>query len=576
MDIYKNPVLSDLCVRAEKKLASASLSSSDTQALASNVPWQQANPALAEHIQSRLNITADGIEDVAPATDFQQIAVASGMLQTRGYSNYVQVDFPETLGFRRVSSALGRLLHAHAILRAVFVPFQGSLHQVVVKSKVIDLADVACAAGSTMDDTASRWMALDTAKPSVLSLPLLRGAVLRSTEGKGSRVILQLSHALYDATYIANAVNDLTAALSGSPIDKTPSFLKFANDVFHQKKNNAALDYWKTLLHGSQITNVIPKSGPTHCNILNSTVSRTIPFAQVQKDGTSFAIVLQTAWAVVLSQLVDSNDVVFWHLVSGRNMSLNAVAGPCINLVPVRAQMGERNASASELLRQLKDQYVATLPYETTGFQAIIEQCTSWPKWTRFSSIVQHQNLENTEADEQQAIKLIPTDHDAADIWIVSMPDKTNTTIHFSYCKDTLPECYAEQISDALVRVIQHLSSQPDDTISAVAAQGIDAASLQPWLHKRSKLEKNLVSNSKTSQDVTVDIPDIVNSAWSQAFGSTTIDNKTPFFEVSGNPIIGAELQWFYQTQGCDISLEDIFEHPSKFDQARFITGAGR
>ncbi|KAF2126670.1 hypothetical protein P153DRAFT_257687, partial [Dothidotthia symphoricarpi CBS 119687] len=51
------------------------------------------------------------------------------------------------------------------------------------------------------------------------------------------------------------------------------------------------------------------------------------------------AVVINVAWALVLSELTDNSDIVFGNVTTGRNGSmpgLHEVVGPCVNMVPLR------------------------------------------------------------------------------------------------------------------------------------------------------------------------------------------------------------------------------------------------
>lgn len=49
--------------------------------------------------------------------------------------------------------------------------------------------------------------------------------------------------------------------------------------------------------------------------------------------------------------------------------------------------------TALDLLQLVRQQQVSNMRYETLGFRKIVRECTAWPYWTHFGSIVQHQNL---------------------------------------------------------------------------------------------------------------------------------------------------------------------------------------
>jgi hypothetical protein len=124
---------------------------------------------------------------------------------------------------------------------------------------------------------------------------------------------------------------------------------------------------------------------------------RRIATVSLNSEGITFASILKTAWALVLARYLNTNNVVFGHLVSGRNVSLEGietVVGPCLNVVPVHIDTS--STTVLQLLKQVQNQALQMIPFENTPFKQIVDECTEWPSWTRCSTIVQHQNLDES------------------------------------------------------------------------------------------------------------------------------------------------------------------------------------
>jgi hypothetical protein len=312
------------------------------------------------------------------------------------------------------------------------------------------LEGLVCSEGAIIEDVVDKWISDDMKKPSLLETAILRAILVRSSDRMECRLILQLSHALYDGTSLPTLVDDLRALMKGGKLPPRRSFAAFAEHVHEKQSSQQAKKFWRELLQGSRMTQVVPTTHPTIDNIVANTISRTIEYKSVLKDGTSFATILQAAWSVVLSGLAGENDVIFGHLISGRNASLDDVSGPCINIIPVRVRLGTDPVSGSELLEIIRKQYTSAILFENVGYRSIVHDCTNWPKWTGFSSIVQHQYLDVGSGKDSHSYKLVPPDHDSCDVWIISMPSDVQTTIHFNFCKDKLPIPVAQAFLDNL------------------------------------------------------------------------------------------------------------------------------
>jgi hypothetical protein len=108
------------------------------------------------------------------------------------------------------------------------------------------------------------------------------------------------------------------------------------------------------------------------------------------------ASLLSAAWAMLLSHLTGKTDIVFGHVVAGRNAKLvgvESLCAPCINLIPVRVQLlaGQR---PSELLRSTHEQFINLGEADSLGWKDIFKNCVDWPAESRYNSVIQHQNLE--------------------------------------------------------------------------------------------------------------------------------------------------------------------------------------
>lgn len=63
------------------------------------------------------------------------------------------------------------------------------------------------------------------------------------------------------------------------------------------------------------------------------------------------------------------------------------IMGPCINTIPVRFRFRD-HVTASEILSQVQNQYLAVIRYESVGLQTKVERCTDWPSWENLSTVV--------------------------------------------------------------------------------------------------------------------------------------------------------------------------------------------
>jgi non-ribosomal peptide synthetase component F len=108
------------------------------------------------------------------------------------------------------------------------------------------------------------------------------------------------------------------------------------------------------------------------------------------------ASLVSCAWAVVLSHISREDDVVYGHIVAGRNSDIpgiTEIVGPCLNIIPVRTIVSP-NMTSTELLRSVQEQHVSVGQSDSIGLDDIIQNCTNWPVGSPFDTVVQHQNID--------------------------------------------------------------------------------------------------------------------------------------------------------------------------------------
>ncbi|KAI9041810.1 uncharacterized protein KD926_006353, partial [Aspergillus affinis] len=123
--------------------------------------------------------------------------------------------------------------------------------------------------------------------------------------------------------------------------------------------------------------------------------------------GFTLSSLLKAAWAMTLAETFASPDpataqanpaVVFGQVVHGRGVGVpheDRILGPCISIVPVRVNI-DHAAPQVDLLRQIQQQMVETMPYTTLGFDDICENRTTWPKGTKLPSFLRIRNYQFT------------------------------------------------------------------------------------------------------------------------------------------------------------------------------------
>jgi non-ribosomal peptide synthetase component F/NRPS condensation-like uncharacterized protein/aryl carrier-like protein len=554
---------------------------------------------LQTNIVPQVCVFRGGISDVLPATDFQSLAVAGALLESRWMLNFFYLDGDGPLNLVQLKRACFRLVQALDILRTVFVPSGGRFLQVVLRNlrptfRVVET-----------DQSLDEFNVGQEATEPQLGESFVEFTVVKHRSSARHRIFLRISHAQYDGVCFPKILGALRAAYHGETLPRPPSFANYLRAAAGGLTSEH-YQHWKQLLAGSSMTELVRREEPSyHRNTAGSTTTclkKTIQLPPVESGHITSATVVKAAWAYVLAQVSASADVVFGHTISGRNAAVEGIGnmiGPCLNMVPVRVQFASGpGRTARHLLRQVQDQQIANMSHEVLGFREIIRHCTSWPRWTYFASTVQHQNI-----DQGGQIRLGDVNYkvgcasaaqeDFADLSVLSqpLPDDDQYEIIVSFAEGgPIPRDFAERALGMLCEAAQLFATNPDTPLpsadelsSKLRLVPFDEAPSSPNADndKASQAAARLQHLSHISHDQQTELSSLVSRSWREVLGNQeqqqqqqatiteseamkAIDMDTSFFDLGGDIIGLSQLAWLLDQRGFPAPrLEDLVENPT-------------
>ncbi|KAL3595953.1 Nonribosomal peptide synthetase 4 disrupted by TE [Fusarium poae] len=412
-----------------------------------------------------IGVSRASIIDVLPTTDFQAQAVQGSLLDSRWMLNHFYLDGSGSLDVALLQESITNVTAAFDILRTVFVPYQATYVQVILRHVQPDVTI------QDVDDIEQFTSELESdhlRQPARPERPSLRFVVARHNSSQAHRIFIRLSHALYDGVCFPAILNALKASYEGEPIITTPSYATYICGV-RGRARSEQYTYWRSLLKHSTPTDIIPRQIGAMRTTPTQVLKRVVATPSLAAYNITAATVVKAAWATVLTKATGKSDVVFGHLISGRNVrhvpGIEAVVGPCLNVVPVRVTY-QTSWTVLDLLRYIQHQQVDNMPYESLGFREIIRNCTNWNDdgAMGFSTMVQHQSMAQTDslsiADNTYNVGVITSQEDTADFSVVTTPQDSNSTeVCFLYPKGGhVGMDFAEQLFDALCDTIADFS----------------------------------------------------------------------------------------------------------------------
>ncbi|KAI9042398.1 uncharacterized protein KD926_005476 [Aspergillus affinis] len=377
--IFNNPVLSDLAKlisNVEANVASeytpgSLLGITDIESFVAQLPPYPFNK--------------QDVVDIVPTTEFQS------RLMVEKDITYSQLRLPTHIDIERLEAAFHALVRNHAILRTVFIPYQNTHLQVVLRNLEFKLIKVV-----SEDLTASANKIITEDESSIPpGSPHFQPYLLSQTP-TSHLLIFRLTHAQYDGASFRLLSEDLASAYNNSNQSLNshlpfPTYLQFR----HSQVTPRALSFWRNTLENSQMTDVLCHCSPSPPSEPESMVmelrSMTLP---APPPGITLASLLKAAWALALARTTNTRDIVFGQVTSGRDAPLkdiDTVSGPCITFSPFRVIIAP-DATALDLLSHVQTQHIQALPYSNLDLREIVSRASPWPVGTEFGCAFTHQN----------------------------------------------------------------------------------------------------------------------------------------------------------------------------------------
>jgi len=231
---------------------------------------------------------------------------------------------PEHVQVEKFTEAWDMVARNNPILRTRLIFIQGlGTCQVVVNEQL------SWHHADDLDD----YLLKDRNHPMDYGTGLARFAII--DDGKRKVFVWTVHHSLYDGYSMDMTLAAVEHAYQGtSDVLPTRPFSEFM--VHLDKSDRETLrQYWTHQLRDLE-TSPFPLSPPGHRCQADSTVVYSVPFSLDRMCGITMATLLKAGWAILISRLSESSDVVYGVTQSGRDLELpgiETINGPTITTV---------------------------------------------------------------------------------------------------------------------------------------------------------------------------------------------------------------------------------------------------
>ncbi|KAJ5678032.1 uncharacterized protein N7477_003665 [Penicillium maclennaniae] len=347
---------------------------------------------LSEVVLPKLQVSSWSVQDVLPVTDSQVIDIKATFEAPRTAVQYTLLYFDGGIYRKQLLRACGDLVKTHDILRTVFIEDNSIFYQVVLSDPDIPIAMHKTDADP--EHFVAELCAEQTDSGFHLGSPFFK---MHHVEGKDGRecLVLGLSHAQYDGISLPRLLQDLETLYTGGKVADFEPFSSYVAWTATESVQTKAIAYWRDLLNGSALS-VLPGTTTQPEDKGEFQTKAVENFKSVEEITT--ANILTAAWALLLARRLQTMDVTFGSVTSGRMIDLpNAenIQGPCYQLTPIRVPF-QNNWTAIDLLKFVQKQSAHSAAYDFLGYKKISKECAQWsPEAAGFDSLVHHQDWDD-------------------------------------------------------------------------------------------------------------------------------------------------------------------------------------
>lgn len=312
-----------------------------------------------------------GVVDVFPATDFQESMVAITAQGSTDYT-YQRVWDISNLDPVRLRLALHIAFLKSQTLRTTFVSGDQGLVQVVRNDLDFPL--------ETLDMSLEKYRVEDLKRNFTLGEPFFRAAIVQ-----GSILVVTMHHGLFDFWSHSFLYDDVALYYNGLQPSPRPGLQGFVAEMLKKDWKPSEV-FWREKLETAAPSQLNYAPTPETTNVRRSVG---LDLSQVASShGVTAGSIIYTAWALVLSQQLSSDDVVFAAPFSGRDIPLvdiDRLDGPTLTVAPLRFVFGPKQ-SLSEAIQMGHSVVVEVVKHSQYGLRKIMK--VSSQKATLFDTMV--------------------------------------------------------------------------------------------------------------------------------------------------------------------------------------------
>ncbi|PLB36947.1 uncharacterized protein BDW47DRAFT_126854 [Aspergillus candidus] len=299
-----------------------------------------------------------------------------------------------------------------------------------------------------------------------LGTPLTRFAIIHDKRTGKRYLALTHHHATYDGWSVPLLQKEVEKVyINGEGELSALPMQSFVKNVMNQYGDDGAA-FWKQQFAGIEASPFPTLPAKTYEPTPDKVINHSIDRIRWPTCGVTPSSALRTAWATLISWYVDSPDVTFGAVVSGRQASVHGVenvAGPTIATVPLRIVV---RGTVDDLLHQVQGQATEMIPFEQYGLQHV-RQINQEAKYAcEFQTLLLvHPSVEESAVDSlvfKEGLKDQETDSGSENTYAMMLTCQTSESrlnLQLSFDSATIQEKSAVRLLQQLEHILGQIAS---------------------------------------------------------------------------------------------------------------------
>ncbi|NOK74173.1 MAG: hybrid non-ribosomal peptide synthetase/type I polyketide synthase, partial [Chloroflexi bacterium AL-N5] len=435
------------------------------------------------------------IEDIYPLAPLQEGILFHTLYAPEGglYFQQFVLSLGDTIDIVALRSAWEYVVQHFAIIRTAFMweklpaPAQVVFTKVSLPWELLDWQDVPASEQMTHLE---QWLKQDQARGFDLTCPPLMRITLIRFAASHYTMVWSYHHLLLDGWSIPIVMEDLLNVYKlysrqQSPVfESTPPYRNYIAWI-KQQDRDAASSFWReyladftdpTVLGIDGAPGMLDQTAEDICieHLVFPVETTSMLDQQCRANQVTLNVLVQSAWAFLLSCYSGTNDVVFGSTVSGRPGALPEVehiVGLFINTIPVRVRIPLRTARG-RWLQQIQQQQTTLLNYDYLPLAQVQNASEVTPGIPLFETLIVFENypvdMSLFATQETFVVNDISLQEQTNYPLTLTIHPGTSLDIQIEYNQQRFDQVSITRLLEHLRRIITQVALSPNASVASI------------------------------------------------------------------------------------------------------------